>query len=74
MNQEAIRELLKRRPFAPFQIKLSNGETYDARHPECAILTKSGVVIGYPDSDCLMICSYLHIAGVETNTVAQKAS
>jgi hypothetical protein len=66
MNQETIKELLKRQPFTPFKVKLSNGETFDVRHPEFVIVTKNGLVVGYPDSDRLSICSLLHIANIET--------
>ena len=40
MNAEAIRDLLKRQPFRPFVIHLSNGETYEVRHPEFAMPTR----------------------------------
>ena len=65
MNAEAIRDLLKRQPFRPFVIHLSNGETYEVRHPEFAILLKSTIVIGYPDSDRIGIASLLHINNVD---------
>ena len=34
MNAETIREWLIRRPFEPFELRLSNGEHYQVRHPE----------------------------------------
>ena len=71
MDKETIKELLKRQPFMPFKIKLSNGETFEVRHPEFVLLTKTGLVVGYPDSDRLSICSLLHIANIETMTPTQ---
>ncbi len=65
MNAEAIRDLLKRQPFRPFVIHLSNGETYEVRHPEFAILLKSTIVIGFPDSDRIGVASLLHINNIE---------
>jgi hypothetical protein len=65
-----MRELLQRRPFRPISIHLSNGEVYEIRHPELAILTKSQLVIAYPDSDRIVISALLHIASAEVPQVA----
>lgn len=62
MSPEAIRELLQRKPFVPFQLTLSSGQTIEVRHPEFVIMTKNGMVVGYPDSDRVSICAFLHIA------------
>ena len=66
MNHEAMLELLQRRPFEPFEIRLTNGEKHDVRHPEMALLLRSRVVIATADSDRMVICPLLHIASVET--------
>lgn len=63
--------MLTRRPFEPMRVKMSNGETFEIRHPEMAMLTKTGLIIGLPEpdgspSERFEICSYLHIASVET--------
>jgi hypothetical protein len=34
MRPEALTELLRRQPFAPFRIHLTTGQTHDIRHPE----------------------------------------
>ena len=73
MSPDAIRELLKRQPFAPFQITLSSGQTIEVRHPEFVLLTKNGMVVGYPDSDRVSICAFLHIASVDTTTASHSA-
>jgi len=65
MNAQAIRELLRQRPFIPFKVLLSNGESYEIRHPECASFSKAGLVITFPESYRINVCSWLHIAGVE---------
>jgi hypothetical protein len=65
MNHEAMRELLRRQPFEPFEIRLTNGEKHEVRHPEMALLLKSRLVIALPD-DRMIICPLLHIASVET--------
>ncbi len=65
MNAEALRDLLKRQPFRPFTIRLSNGEAYEVRHPEFVILLKSTLVIGFPDPDRISIASLLHINNID---------
>ena len=71
MNAETIRELLRRQPFEPLEVRLSNGDVYQIPHPEFAILLKSTLVIGVPDSDRVIICSLLHIASIERTSSAQ---
>jgi hypothetical protein len=71
MNQETIKELLRRQPFMPFKIKLPNGEVFEVRHPEFVLFSKTGLVVAYPDSNRLSICALLHIANIETMTPTQ---
>ncbi len=66
MTCETLQELLKATPFQPFTILMSNGRSYEVRHPEFAILMKSNVVVTDPETDRVWICPFLHIAGVET--------
>jgi len=66
MNRETIQELLQRRPFEPFIMHMTNGEAFEVRHPEMAMLLKTKVIVGDPDNDRSWICSLLHIATIET--------
>ena len=66
MNADTIRDYLKREPFEPFVIRLSNGESYEVRHPECALLMKTKVIVGFPDEDRSVTCSLIHVNSVET--------
>ena len=66
MNYETLRELLDRRPFEPFEIRLSNGEKYEVRHPEMALLLKSRIVVGDAENDKMTICGLIHINSIET--------
>ena len=34
MRPDAIRKLLRKRPFFPFRVYVSDGATYDVTHPE----------------------------------------
>ena len=65
MTAEAIRELLSRRPFAPFVLHMSSGETHEVRHPECVLVTKTRVIVTEPDEDRVAICALLHVASIE---------
>jgi len=60
------------------RIKTSNGEVFEVRHPEMALLAKSAMAIVHPDadgspSDKVEYISYLHIASIETLTGATAA-
>ncbi len=67
MNAETIREMLSRRPF---EVVMLNGQRYQVRHPEFAMLVRQTLVIGYADSDRISICSLLHAASIERPEVA----
>jgi hypothetical protein len=65
MTMEALREFVRREPFAAFVIRLSNGEQHAVRHPECIALTRSQVVVTYPDEDRVVHCGLIHVNSVE---------
>lgn len=45
MILKTIRAVLRHEPVKPSVIQLSNGEAHEVRHPECAALTKSKVIV-----------------------------
>jgi hypothetical protein len=65
MTIDMLRDLVLRRPFEPFVINLSSGESHEVRHPECLAIGKTRVYVSYPEDDRLVICSMLHITSVE---------
>ena len=72
MRPEDIREFLQHKPFQPFRVTLTDGRTYEVRHPELAMVGRSGVAIGVPATgdtrpiyDRLVTVSLLHIMQVE---------
>ena len=65
MNTETIREWLNRRPFEPFLLALSNGETYQVKHPENVIVLKTRLIVGYPETDLVTHISLLHVNSVK---------
>ena len=66
MSAETIREFLKREPFEPFVIRMSNGEVHQIRHPECAFVMKTKVLVYYPEDDRSVMCALVHINSVES--------
>ena len=46
MGPGEIKKHLRRRPFQPFRVFVSDGSSYDVRHPELAYVSRSEVVIG----------------------------
>ncbi len=73
MNPESIRQLLRARPFEPFEIRMSNGDVYPVRHPENAIPTGSRLVWVDPADDVVNILSLLHITGYRMLQPAAQA-
>jgi hypothetical protein len=72
VRPEDICEFLRRQPFQPFRLTLSDGRTYDVQHPELAMVGRSTVAIGLmrpgdpePVYDRLVTVSLLHIMQVE---------
>ena len=70
MRRQEVRDALRKQPFEPFRIQLSNGHSYDVRHPEFAALTRSSVHVVVPsleedDVDRMVQCDLLHVVAIE---------
>lgn len=70
MTLQTFRELLTNRPFRPFRLVMSSGTSYEVRHPEMAMLTRTDILVGVGETDEgvpaeFRICSLLHVASVE---------
>ena len=46
MRPDEIREHLRKQPFQPIRLFVSDGPHYDVRHPELMFVTRTEVVIG----------------------------
>ena len=46
MPPEDLLEELRRQPFEPFRIHLTDGTTYEVRHPELILVGRRSVVVG----------------------------
>ncbi|MBI2480727.1 MAG: hypothetical protein HYV60_19500 [Planctomycetia bacterium] len=65
MNTETIREWLNRHPFEPFLLSLSNGETYEVRHPENVAIGKNRLAVVDSDSDSIAHIALIHINSIK---------
>lgn len=72
MRPEDLLNYLRRRPFQPFRVTLTDGRTYDVHHPELAMVGRSSVAIGQmqpqeaePIYDRMVTVSLLHIMQIE---------
>ncbi len=70
MTVQTFRELLSARPFRPFRLVMSSGQSYEVRHPEMAMLTRTSLLVGTGTEENgvpeeFKICSLLHVATVE---------
>jgi len=72
MRVEDIRQLTRAQPFKPFRVFLSNGESFDIRHPDLILATLGSVHIAAPSPDStpedpgsVRIVSLYHIQKIE---------
>lgn len=70
MRQQEVRDLLRKEPFQPLPIHLSNGQSYDIRHPEFAALTRTSVIVVTPspdekEVDRIVQCDLVHVVAME---------
>jgi hypothetical protein len=70
MRTDQIRELMRKQPFRPFRLFLSDGATYDVRHPELVMVTLAFVAVGLNGGDgdlaeTLALLDPIHITRIE---------
>ena len=70
ITAEIFREILRQKPFEPFRVVMSSGESYNVLHPETALVSTRSLILALPDptqpeGERLAFCSYLHLAHVE---------
>jgi hypothetical protein len=79
MTVQTFRDLLAQRPFRPFRLVMSSGQTYDVRHPEMAWLTRTDIYVGVGETDegvpaSARICLLLHVSSIEPLNLAASGS
>jgi hypothetical protein len=73
MTVQTFREMLARRPFQPVKLTLSSGQSYEIRHPEMAMLTRTSILVGVDLAEDgvpaeFKILSLLHVTAIEPLT------
>jgi len=51
MRPDDIRELLRRHPFRPFRLILTNNAVHEVHHRDFALVSRSLVQIGFPSGE-----------------------
>lgn len=81
MRPDELVKLLRRRPFIPLCLHMTDGQTYDVRHPDNVIVTRSYAHIGMATDQATGVlegveyCSLLHIVRAEElQTAATSAN
>jgi hypothetical protein len=70
MTLDTFREMLRRQPFQPVRLTLSSGQSFEIRHPEMAMLTRTNLLIGTGAAEDgipaeFKIVSLLHVTSIE---------
>ena len=79
MTVQTFRDMLAQQPFEPFRIVMSSGLTYEVRHPEMAMLTRTAIHVGIDIADDgipahFKICSLLHVTAIEPLNIETATS
>jgi hypothetical protein len=72
-NYNSVRKLLDQKPFVPFEVVLSSGQTHRVTHPEVVLVNRMGLVIAYPEDDTVSVCAFLHMTAIRTLPLAQAS-
>ena len=70
MTLDTFREMLRRQPFQPVRLTLSSGQSFEIRHPEMAMLTRTNLLIGTGAAEDgipaeFKIVSLLHVTSIK---------
>ena len=81
LSPESLRDELHRQPFVPLRVYLTDGKTYEIRHPEMAIVTSREVYVGREETSPgsgiargLDLVSLLHVVRVEQVPLSPSAA
>lgn len=78
MRRDDLIEALRTSPFRPFRLYVSDGSTFEIRHPETLMVTRHSVIVGvlgsadngdsgstYPDIERSTTVDLLHVTQME---------
>ncbi len=70
MEADELLNVIKRQPFEPVRIHVSDGAFYDVKHPDQVLISRRWVHIGVPGNNGgvfqrIHIVAYLHITRIQ---------
>jgi hypothetical protein len=70
MHPSEIYQYLRPEAFKPFRLHISDGASYEVRHPEMVLVTRSHVAIATDSADGeipdrMVLCDPLHVTRIE---------
>ncbi len=79
MRASKILEHLRRKPFRPIRVHLSDGSAYDVRHPEFVAVSRIEIAIALDPGEAelpekMVYCDPLHITRIELIDAAKRKS
>jgi hypothetical protein len=71
MSNEQVMEMWRRRPFQPFDIRVSDGCVYTVDHPDFLSRSRNGKFVTYTtDDDRVVIIDLSHVTTLEITNAA----
>jgi hypothetical protein len=71
MRPDDVLEHLKKQPFEPIRLFMSDGATFDVQRPDMCIVSRSTLYVGVPDpqrrevADRVVHCALIHVTRIE---------
>lgn len=72
MTRKDLASRVKQSPFVPFRLVLSEGTSYEIRHPEQIMVARDSIVIGVPSAsegddffDTTVLADIFHVVRLE---------
>ncbi|HXG10599.1 MAG TPA: hypothetical protein VNK04_12630 [Gemmataceae bacterium] len=69
MRPDDLRDLLRRHPFQPLRLHLTNGIVFEIGHPDMAVVERSTIKLilpSVPGTEREAVIALLHVVWVET--------
>jgi len=80
MPPRELAQALSRRPFVPFRLHVTDGTTYDIRHPELLMVSPGSAIVGLPSATYALplieryeIVDLLHVVRLEPLDISKAA-
>jgi hypothetical protein len=74
MHPDDLLKAVRRQPFIPFRIHVSDGSFYDVRHPETILVTRCMASLAIPDDPSKPADHIVDVAMVYISRIEQLAS